>query len=297
MRVPLRPYHGDIPDHDPRGPLEKHVLPTLSSERLTELTLAYGGPVVLALLVLVLGMWLSGWLSRRVDRRLERLGIEVTLRSFLRSFIALALKVMVVITVASMLGVATTSFIAVLGAAGLAIGLALQGSLSNFAGGVLLILFKPYKVGDVVEMQGQIGTVRAIQILNTVLMTADNRTVFLPNGPVANSNIVNLSAEDTRRVDMEFGIAYDASIDLARETLMQLVLADERIQQQPAPMIVVGALGDSAVILKVCVWTATGDYWGVFFSMQERVKKRFDEQGLVFPFPQRDVHLHTASGG
>jgi small conductance mechanosensitive channel len=275
--------------------LEKHDLPTLSSERLTEWALTYGGPLVLALLVLVLGMWMSGWLSRRVDRRMERLGVEVTLRSFLRSFIALALKVMVVITVASMLGVATTSFIAVLGAAGLAVGLALQGSLSNFAGGVLLILFKPYKVGDFVEMQGVSGSVISIQILNTVLRTPDNKLVFVPNGPVANGNITNYSAEKTRRVDMVFGISYDGDIDLARSTLNELLQADTRVLKEPAPLIVVSELADNSVNFTVRAWTAAADYWGVYFDMQESVKKRFDAVGLVIPFPQRDVHLHNAS--
>ena len=265
------------------------------SDRLAELAVTYGLNILLALTVLLVGLWLSGWLSRRVDAHMERLNVEVTLRSFLRSLIGLALKVLVVITVASMLGVATTSFIAVLGAAGLAVGLALQGSLSNFAGGVLLILFKPYKVGDFVEMQGQGGTVQAIQILNTVLKTPDNKTVFVPNGPVANGNIVNYSTEPTRRVDMVFGISYGCSIDLARQTLQTLVQADERVLQDPAPVIVVGALADSAVNFTVRVWTASGDYWPVYFDMQEQVKKRFDEVGLSIPFPQRDVHLHTVA--
>lgn len=275
--------------------MEKHVLPILSSERLTELTLSYGGPLVLAMLVLVVGLWLSGWLSRRVDQRMERLGVEVTLRSFLRSFIALALKVMVVITVASMLGVATTSFIAVLGAAGLAIGLALQGSLSNFAGGVLLILFKPYKVGDFVEMQGISGSVVSIQILNSVLRTPDNKMVYVPNGPVANGNIINYSSESTRRVDMQFGISYGCDIDLAKNTLRELLQADERVLKDPAALIVVGELADNSVNLTVRAWTATSDYWGVYFDMQEAVKKRFDAVGLIIPFPQRDVHLHNVA--
>jgi len=270
-------------------------VPIFSSERITETVVTYGMNLLLALLVLLVGLWLSGWLSRKLDLRMERLGIEVTLRSFLRSLINLALKVLVIITVASMLGVATTSFIAVLGAAGLAVGLALQGSLTNFAGGVLLLIFKPYKVGDYVEMQGQGGTVQAIQILNTVLKTPDNKTVFIPNGPVANGNIVNYSTEPTRRVDMVFGISYGDSIDLARQTLLALLADDPRVLKDPAPLVVVGELGDSAVNFRVRAWTASGDYWAVYFDMQERVKKRFDEVGLSIPFPQRDVHVHTAT--
>lgn len=271
------------------------LLSVLQSARLTELAVTYGVNLLLALAVLLVGLWLSGWLGRRLDAYMQRLNVDVTLRSFLRSLMSLALKVLVIITVASMLGVATTSFIAVLGAAGLAVGLALQGSLSNFAGGVLLIVFKPYRVGDFVEMQGQSGTVQSIQILYTVLKTPDNKTVFVPNGPVANSNIVNFSTEATRRVDMVFSISYGSSIDLARQTLVALVRADGRVLQVPAPVIVVGELADSAVNFRVRVWTATGDYWPVYFDMQERVKKRFDEVGLSIPFPQRDVHLRTVA--
>jgi small conductance mechanosensitive channel len=270
-------------------------LPELNTERFTELAISLGAQIALALVALLVGLWLAGWIARRVDRRLEQVGVEITLRRFLRSLIGLGLKVMVVISVASMLGVATTSFIAVLGAAGLAIGLALQGSLSNFAGGVLLILFKPYKVGDFVEMQGISGSVVSIQLLNTVLRTPDNKLVFVPNGPVANGNITNYSAEDTRRVDMVFGIGYGSDIDLAKATLRELLQADGRVLQEPPPLVVVSELADNSVNFTVRAWTATSDYWGVYFDMQEAVKKRFDAVGLEIPFPQRDVHLHTVS--
>jgi small conductance mechanosensitive channel len=272
---------------------EPPVLPELNSESITRLAIQWGSQLLLALLVLGIGLWLTGWLARRIDRRMEQLEVEVTLRRFLRSLIGLSLKVLVIITVASMLGVATTSFIAVLGAAGLAVGLALQGSLSNFAGGVLLILFKPYKVGDYVEMQGIGGTVHGIQLLNTVLRTPDNKQVFVPNGPVANGNIVNYSTQPTRRVDMQFGIGYGSSIDLAKTTLAELLQADARVLSDPPAQIVVAELADNSVNLKVRAWTATEDYWGVYFDMQEAVKKRFDAVGLEIPFPQRDVHLHT----
>jgi small conductance mechanosensitive channel len=271
------------------------VLHELNTERLTELAISLGAQIALALVALLIGLWLAGWISRRVDSRMEKLNVEITLRRFLRSLIGLGLKVMVVISVASMLGVATTSFIAVLGAAGLAVGLALQGSLSNFAGGVLLILFKPYKVGDYVEMQGISGSVVSIQLLNTVLRTPDNKVVFVPNGPVANGNITNYSAEDTRRVDMVFGISYGGDIDLAKTTLRELLQADARVLPEPAPLVVVGELADNSVNLTVRAWAATSDYWGVYFDMQEAVKKRFDAVGLEIPFPQRDVHLHTVS--
>ncbi len=268
-------------------------MPEMNTENIVQLAILWGSQLLLALVVLGVGMWLSGWLARRIDRRMEKLEVEVTLRRFLRSLISLSLKVLVVITVASMLGVATTSFIAVLGAAGLAVGLALQGSLSNFAGGVLLILFKPYKVGDYVEMQDTSGTVHGIQLLYTVLRTPDNKQVFVPNGPVANGNIVNYSTQPTRRVDMQFGIGYGSSIDLAKDTLAELLKADDRVLTDPPAQIVVAELADNSVNIKVRAWTESGDYWGVYFDMQEAVKKRFDAAGLEIPFPQRDVHLHT----
>jgi len=272
---------------------EPSVLAELNSDRITQLAIQWGGQFLLALLVLVVGLWLTGWIARRIDRRMEKMALEITLRRFLRSLISVSLKVLLIITVASMLGVATTSFIAVLGAAGLAVGLALQGSLSNFAGGVLLIVFKPYKVGDYVEMQGVSGTVQGIQLLYTLLRTPDNKEVFVPNGPVANGNIVNYSTQPTRRVDMQFGIGYGSSIDLAKSTLAELLKADARVLSDPPAQILVAELADNSVNLKVRAWTANADYWGVFFDTQEAVKKRFDAVGLEIPFPQRDVHLHT----
>jgi small conductance mechanosensitive channel len=294
---PKRPFTGQRLTHSPFQAISSQggpALPELNSERITQLAVQWGGQFLLALLVLGVGLWLTGWIARRIDHRMELLGVEITLRRFLRSLISLALKVLVVITVASMLGVATTSFIAVLGAAGLAVGLALQGSLSNFAGGVLLILFKPYKVGDYVEMQGTSGTVHGIQLLYTVLHTPDNKEVFVPNGPVANGNIVNYSTQPTRRVDMQFGIGYGSSIDLAKTTLAELLKADTRVLNDPPAQILVAELADNSVNLKVRAWTASADYWGVFFDTQEAVKKRFDAVGLEIPFPQRDVYLHTA---
>jgi small conductance mechanosensitive channel len=256
-----------------------------------DIFVTYGSRISLAVVTLVVGLWLTGWIARRMDDHMKRLEVEVTLRRFLKSVTSLVLKVLVLITVASMLGVATTSFIAVLGAAGLAIGLALRDSLSNFAGGVLMIVFKPYKVGDFVEMQGQSGTVQAIQILNTVLLTADNKTVFIPNGPIINGNVTNHTNEHKRRVDVNVGIGYGSDIDVARQTLMAIVNADQRVLSEPAPDVVVAELGESAVVLRVRAWVSTPDYWSVFFAIQEQAKKSFDVAGVEIPFPQRTIHV------
>jgi small conductance mechanosensitive channel len=200
---------------------------------------------------------------------------------------------MLFIAVASMVGIQTTSFIAVLGAAGLAVGLALQGSLANFAGGVLILLFKPFKVGDVIEAQGHLGVVKQIQIFNTILTTGDNRIVIIPNGPLSNGSLVNINQEPTRRIDFSFGIGYGDDIDKAKSVLEGLVGAESRILKDPAHLIAVEALADSSVNIKVRVWVNTADYWGVFFGMTETVKKTFDKEGISIPFPQRDVHMHT----
>lgn len=263
----------------------------LNADLLWGTALAYGSSIGLAALTLLVGLWFTGWLARRIDEHMERLAVEVTLRRFLKSVTNLVLKVLVLISVASMLGVSTTSFIAILGAAGLAIALALRDSLSNFSGGVLMILFKPYKVGDFVEMQGQGGTVQAIQILNTVLLTMDNKTVFIPNGPIINGTIINHSNEPNRRVDINLSIGYGSSIDVARKTLLNILDADPRVLSDPEPNVVVVELGESAVMLRVRAWVNAADYWPVFFEVQEQAKKAFDLAGVTIPYPQRTIHL------
>ncbi len=263
----------------------------LNADLLWGTILAYGSSIGLAALTLLVGLWLTGWLTRRMDEHMERLAVEVTLRRFLKSVTNLVLKVLVLISVASMLGVSTTSFIAILGAAGLAIALALRDSLSNFSGGVLMILFKPYKVGDFVEMQGQGGTVQAIQILNTVLLTMDNRTVFIPNGPIINGTIVNHSNEPHRRVDINLSIGYGSSIDVARKTLLNVLETDPRVLSDPEPNVVVVELAESAVMLRVRAWVNTPDYWPVFFDVQEKTVKAFDVAGIKIPYPQRTIHM------
>jgi len=258
------------------------------SETIINMILLYGPQLVLA----IVGFWIIKRVIGLMDRALTKKDVEPTLKSFLDSLLSVILKALLLISVASMVGIQTTSFIAVLGAAGLAIGLALQGSLSNFAGGVLLLLFKPYKVGDVIETQGHTGTVNSIQIFTTVLKTPDNKTIIIPNGPVANGSIVNYSTEATRRCDMVFGIGYDDDIDKAKAILQGLIDADSRVLKDPASALLLSELADSSVNFTLRLWVNAADYWGVYFDMQEAVKKAFDAQGVSIPYPQQDVHMH-----
>tara|TARA_R110001599_G_scaffold349107_1_gene576959 strand:- start:86 stop:922 length:837 start_codon:yes stop_codon:yes gene_type:complete len=257
-----------------------------------EALLNYGPKVLLALVTLIIGLWIIKKLVSKTSVHFSTKA-DPSLASFMSSLVSVLLKLMLFIAVASMIGIQTTSFIAVLGAAGLAVGLALQGSLANFAGGVLILLFKPFKVGDWIEAQGHVGAVKHIQIFNTILTTGDNRIVVIPNGPLSNGSLVNINQEPTRRIDFSFGIGYGDDIDKTRTVLEGLVAAETRILKDPAHLIVVEALADSSVNFKVRVWVNTADYWGVHFAMIEAVKKTFDKEGISIPFPQRDVHMHT----
>ncbi len=259
-----------------------------------EMLMSYGPKVVLAILTLVIGMWIIKRVVNTANRHFTSRA-EATLGQFISSVVSVLLKAILLIAVASMIGIETTSFIAVLGAAGLAVGLALQGSLSNFAGGVLILMFKPFKVGDLIEAQGHIATVKEIQIFNTILKTADNRIVIIPNGSLSNGSLVNINQESTRRVDMVFGIGYGDDIDKAKSILTTLADNDSRVLKDPASVIVLAELADSSVNFKVRLWVNTADYWGVYFDMHEAVKKSFDSQGISIPFPQQDVHMHQVA--
>jgi len=226
---------------------------------------------------------------------LERRQTDESLKPFLKNLVGILLKVLLIITVLSMLGVEMTSFIAILGAAGLAVGLALSGTLQNFAGGAMILLFKPFKVGDVIEAQGFIGKVSEIQIFNTILKTPDNKTIIIPNGGLATSSMTNYSTEPTRRVDWTFGIGYGDDVDKAKEVIKGLCDQDPRILKDPELFIAVSALADSSVNFAVRAWVNADDYWNVFFEMNEKVYKSFDREGLNIPFPQMDVHLHRDS--
>lgn len=254
------------------------------------LVMTYAPKVLLAIITLIIGLWLINRFVNVLDAKLGKK--DPTLNKFLCGLINAVLKILLLISVASMVGIATTSFVAIIGAAGLAVGLALQGSLGNFAGGVLILIFKPFKVGDVIEAQGFLGSVREISILYTVVDTFDNRRVVIPNGELSNSSLTNMSVYDTRRCDMKFGIGYNDDIDKAKSICKRLIEEDERVLKDPAPLIVVGGLGDSSVDLTVRAWTKSGDLWPFYWDMQERVKKAFDAEGISIPFPQRDVHMY-----
>ncbi len=258
---------------------------------ITEMAIGYGPKLILAILTLLVGLWVISAFVGGLRKGFEKSGMEPSLRGFLVSLISIGLKALLVISVASMVGIATTSFIAVLGAAGLAVGLALQGSLANFAGGVLILIFKPYKVGDFIDAGGVAGSVKKIEIFSTIMTTPDNKTIIVPNGAISNSPITNFSTQPTRRVDIVFGIGYDDDMKKAKDILMGLIEADERILKDPEPMVVVSNLGDSAVDITTRSWVNAADYWGVYFDLMENGKRAFDENGISIPYPQTDVHL------
>ncbi len=248
--------------------------------------------LVTALVIFFVGRFIVRLLTRGMRKLMEKREVDQTLVTFVTNLVSMALLAFVIIAAIGALGVQTTSLIAILGAAGLAVGLALQGSLSNFAAGVLIVLFRPYKVGDWVEAAGVSGAVEEVQILTTVLKTGDNKRVIVPNGQIMDSIITNYSANDTRRVDMVFGVSYTDDLDKVRSTIEELVAADDRILEDPACTIAVSELADSSVNFVVRPWVNTADYWGVMFDLTEAVKKRFDSEGIAIPFPQQDVYLH-----
>ncbi len=262
---------------------------------LSALAVTYGLKLLAALATLVIGLYIAKMLVTLTRKVLDRSAVDPSLTSFLSSMVSILLKVMVYITALGMLGVEMTSFIAILGAAGLAVGLALSGTLQNFAGGVMILFFKPYKVGDVIEAQGYTGAVKEIQIFVTILTTPDNKTVLIPNGPLATGSMINYSTQATRRVDWVFGISYGDDVDKAYEVLNRLIAADERILKDPEHFMALSALADSSVNIVVKAWVNAPDYWGVFFKLNEDVYKTFGDEGLSFPFPQMDVHVQQQS--
>jgi len=263
--------------------------------QINQIVLEYGPKLIGAIAVWIIGGWVIKALTNRFNKMLEKRETDESLKPFLKSLVGSLLKVLLIITVLGMLGVQMTSFIATLGAAGLAVGLALSGTLQNFAGGVMILIFKPFKVGDVIEAQGFLGKVSEIQIFNTILKTPDNKTIIIPNGGLATSSMTNYTTEPTRRVDWTFGIGYGDDVDKAKEVIKGLCDQDPRILKDPELFIAVSALADSSVNFAVRAWVNADDYWNVFFEMNEKVYKSFDREGLNIPFPQMDVHLHRDS--
>lgn len=259
--------------------------------QVTDLIVIYGGSLLLAIITLIVGFWVISRIVKALGRIMEKRDIDPSLRPFLRSLSSILLKIMLIFSVAQMVGIAMTSFIAVLAAAGLAVGMALSGTLQNFAGGVMILIFKPFKVGDYIDAQGFSGTVKEIQIFNTILNTPDNKIIIIPNGGLSNSPMTNYSTMPTRRVDFTFGIGYQDDIDKTKSTLNRIISGDNRIMKDPEPFVAVSELADSSVNFAVRVWVKASDYWGVFFDITEKVKKTFDDEDISIPFPQTDVHL------
>ena len=261
-----------------------------ASQAWIPMIMEYGSRVLLALITLAVGWWLINRLTDKLGKLLALRKADLALQGFISSLVNIILKVLLVVSVASMIGIQTTSFVAAIGAAGLAIGLALQGSLANFAGGVLILLFRPFKIGDWIEAQGVSGTVDSIQIFHTVLRTGDNKTVIVPNGNLSNGIITNYNRQPTRKVVFDVGVDYDADLQKVREVLLALA-DDPRVLKEPAPVVVVTALGDSAITVSLRVWINTPDYWDVLFMFNEHSRDRLRATGIDIPFPQRVVRV------
>lgn len=249
-----------------------------------------GKSILLAAVIFIAGRFLISVINRLVVQMMERRKIDATIQSFLRSFINILLTILLLISVVSALGVNTTSFAALLASAGVAIGMALSGNLQNLAGGLIILLFKPYKVGDYIDAQGISGTVKEIQIFHTVLTTPDNKIIYVPNGSLSSGSVTNYSLSALRRVDWTIGVEYGTEIEKVRQTALDLIKKDSRILIDPAPFIALSALADSSVNITIRVWTKNEDYWGVFFDMNQNIYEVFNKEGIAFPFPQVTVH-------
>lgn len=260
------------------------------SQTLIPLIMEYGSRLLLALLTLAIGWWLTNVVSDRLARLVGLRVQDPALQGFIRTLANIILKVMLAISVASMIGIETTSFVAAIGGATLAIGLALQGSLANFAGGVLILLFRPFRIGDWIEAQGVAGTVDSIQIFHTVLRTGDNKTVIMPNGSLSNGIITNTNRQPTRKVVFDVGVDYEADLQKARNVLLELA-QDPRVLPDPAPQAVVSTLGDSSITVSLRLWTKTADYWDVMFMLNEHARDRLKAEGIDIPFPQRVIRV------
>lgn len=263
----------------------------LSSDKLVELIQSYGLPIIWAIIIFIVGRIVARMVSNSVGKMMNKSSVDETLIKFAKNMIYIALMIFVVLAALGKLGINTTSFAAILAAVGLAIGLSLQGTLGNFASGIMLILFRPFKVGDFVEAGGVSGVVEEIQIFSTKMKSVDNKEITVPNGQIVGNTITNYSAKETRRVDMVIGVGYNDDLKKVRTVLEDILNSDERILQDPAVTIAVLELADSSVNFAVRPWVKSGDYWPVLFDIQEAIKLRFDAEGISIPYPQQDVHM------
>lgn len=260
-------------------------------QNLIDSGISAGKHIIAAVVIFIVGRFLIKLINRLVASILQRRHIEISVQTFLSSLVNIILTILLIITVIGALGVNTTSFAALIASTGVAIGMALSGNLQNFAGGLIILLFKPYRVGDFIDVCGVQGTVSAVQIFHTILLTPDNKAVYLPNGSTSSSTITNYSREDKRRIEWTFGIDYGEDVNRARTAILSVITADARILPDPAPFVAVGGLSDSSVDIIVRVWVPTEEYWNVYFDMHQRVYETFNEQKINFPYPQQTVHL------
>jgi small conductance mechanosensitive channel len=270
-------------------PLEKYL------DQAVALITLYGVNIIAALAIFVFGRWAAKITQSLLKKWLNRQKIDQTIISFVSNLVYTGILAFVIIAALSKLGIQTTSFVAIIGAAGLAIGLALQGSLSNFAAGVLMIIFRPFRAGDYVEGGGVAGVVEEINIFTTIMNTPDNKKIIVPNSTMMGNNIINYSANPTRRVDLSVGVGYNDDLAKVKQTLQEIIAAESRVLTDPAPMIAVSELAESSVNLVVRIWVKTGDYWDVYFAVTEAIKTGFDAAGISIPFPQQDVHLYSVA--
>lgn len=264
---------------------------TALTNSIIEQALWIGLKIILALAIYYVGKWVTRWIVRILDRSFERRNVDLSLRNFLRSMVKVVMTILVILAAIQTLGVNTSSFLAIFASAGLAVGMALSGTLQNFAGGVILLLLRPYRIGDYITAQGQSGTVKSIGLFSTQLSTPDNRIIYVPNSAISTSIVDNYSQPATRRVDWKVSIAYGDDFDVARKEILAMLTADKRVLNDPAPMVVIAELSNSAVVLSVRAWAANADYWDLLWDINERIYKELPQKGIHFAYPQMDVHI------
>lgn len=263
---------------------------SLIIDKLIGFAVSAGGHILTAIVVFIIGKLIVNALNRLVSNILDKRSIDTSVKTFVKSLTNILLTIILIISVVSALGINTTSLAALLASAGVAVGMALSGNLQNFAGGLIILLFKPYKVGDLIESQGVTGVVSEIQILHTIMTTGDNRVIYIPNGSLSSGTVINYSNKDTRRIEWTIGVDYGEDMAKVEKTIREIMEADARVLKEPRPFVVLGSLGESSVNVTVRVWVGSSDYWDVYFDMNRKIYETFNEKGINFPFPQLTVH-------